>query len=445
MRNLGNAGKSEAERSLVRDGLIQRFLLGDREMLQYTLVTGEAPRPWQIVDHPESVWKVLWRSRGAEELFAGLGSVAVIGLQDIREMARVKGLRWYGGQPFMDGAPTEEWGAFARDLLILPEVEWEFGSAGTTVRVRLVSPHDTDDQAVQEMAAKRLQAWLATMPPLSEDLPAAGQRKLEPSLREWIRLVKSTTGHIYEEAFAKVVLSRSCTLHFPEDVRPGALLSRLAAIDEESYLFSLTTPEGLSFLGRSPEKLLSWEDRHILVDAIAGTSGRGASREEDARFAYNLALSEKDLQEHRIVTGYVAGILRSVCESFENTEKEKLLQLKNLQHIRSTFRGKCRVGEHPIGLLQRLHPTPAVGGHPWDIARDFIDGNEPVSRGWYAGAVGCTDFTSGDFAIGIRSALLGDRFLKVFAGSGIVRDSDPGAEWLETALKMKNFLDMFPT
>ena len=155
-----------------------------------------------------------------------------------------------------------------------------------------------------------------------------------------------------------------------------------------------------------------------------------------------LAHSLKDLREHKVVTEYVGELLGQLCQSFNATEKEEIFRLKNVQHIRSRFEGICRPGIEPFGLLDHLHPTPAVGGRPRESALKFLKKVEPLNRGWFAGPIGWTDGESGDFAIGIRTALIKDKHLTVFGGAGIVAGSDPEAEWVETEMKMKNFLDL---
>jgi menaquinone-specific isochorismate synthase len=100
----------------------------------------------------------------------------------------------------------------------------------------------------------------------------------------------------------------------------------------------------------------------------------------------------------------------------------------------------CEAGSI-IDLVERLHPTPAVGGYPTDRALSIMRELEEIDRGWYAGPFGWVDLDgSGEFAVAIRSALLSGRTASVFAGSGIVSESVPSAEYAETYLKLRPML-----
>ena len=111
--------------------------------------------------------------------------------------------------------------------------------------------------------------------------------------------------------------------------------------------------------------------------------------------------------------------------------------------MKSFYRAELEEKYTGFELLQALHPTPAVGGSPRNQAIRAIESFENFDRGFFAGAVGYMTGKHGDFAIGIRSAILDRRELSIFAGAGIVSESDPKAEWEETEIKMKNFLDIF--
>ncbi len=209
---------------------------------------------------------------------------------------------------------------------------------------------------------------------------------------------------------------------------------------EESYVFAIKSPDGHCFLGRSPERLLAWKESVFQVDAIAGTRRRGVSVASDHDASRDLQLSSKDLIEHRYVSHYVAKLLKNLHLHFDKVDDEKLLQLTHVQHLRTRFQGQLTQQCDAFELLRCLHPTPAVGGLPTAEAMDFIKKYEASARGWYAGYIGWCSHGSGECAIGIRSALVYRNTIRVFAGAGIVQESDIDAEWEETEWKMQNFL-----
>ena len=217
----------------------------------------------------------------------------------------------------------------------------------------------------------------------------------------------------------------------------------LSEISEASFLFAFQAPSGESFIGRSPERLISWQSGQVYVDAIAGTRKRSTLAHQDGNYSLELSESAKDLHEHRVVTDVVKSKLVKFCHDVDQFEKEKLFKLKNMHHIRSKFKASLNEENNPVELLKALHPTPAVGGRPTDKSVEYIKKYEMIDRGWFAGAIGYTEGNSGDFAIGIRTAFVKGNLVSAFAGAGIVSQSDAHLEWEETQVKMKNFYDLF--
>jgi len=118
-----------------------------------------------------------------------------------------------------------------------------------------------------------------------------------------------------------------------------------------------------------------------------------------------------------------------------------LLKLTNIQHLHTPVSAIMRKAEGVLSVAAILHPTPALGGEPTDIATRFIVDHEPVPRGWYAAPVGWVDAKGdGQFAVAIRSAVAQEKRVWLYAGAGIVAGSDPQSEWDETALKFRPML-----
>ena len=118
------------------------------------------------------------------------------------------------------------------------------------------------------------------------------------------------------------------------------------------------------------------------------------------------------------------------------------LLLSNIQHLFTPIRATLNKAEGILPLVEVLHPTPALGGSPRDLALDFISRAEPTPRGWYAAPVGWIDYKlDGAFAVAIRSAVAQERRAWLYAGAGIVADSVPEKEWAETGLKFRPMLE----
>ncbi len=160
--------------------------------------------------------------------------------------------------------------------------------------------------------------------------------------------------------------------------------------------------------------------------ALAGSAPRGATGEEDRHLGSELLYSAKNREEHEIVTTTIRDSLASLCSRIWITDTPELLRLKNIQHLQTAIVGELLPGRSMLEALHALHPTPAVGGSPTEQALAFIRAHENLDRGWYAGPIGWIDLRgNGEFAVALRSALLEKNQATLFAGCGIVRDSDP--------------------
>ncbi|HSO06708.1 MAG TPA: chorismate-binding protein, partial [Pelomicrobium sp.] len=196
-------------------------------------------------------------------------------------------------------------------------------------------------------------------------------------------------------------------------------------------------------LGASPERLVCLADRQVVSDAIAGTAPRGAAPGEDERLEVGLRVSGKIGQEHHPVVTSIARQLLSVCDALELPEEAAVLKLANAQHRWIPISGRAKAGVELPELLERLHPTPAVGGAPREAALAWQASHGERRGHWYAGAVGWLDTAGdGEFAVVLRSAWITGRDVELYAGAGVVAESDPDAELAETELKLTAMLNV---
>ncbi|MCL7418045.1 MAG: chorismate-binding protein, partial [Halalkalicoccus sp.] len=122
--------------------------------------------------------------------------------------------------------------------------------------------------------------------------------------------------------------------------------------------------------------------------------------------------------------------------------EQTVRKLATIQHLRTPIRADLAADEHVLSIVEALHPTPAVGGLPPENAWETIRETEAFERGWYAAPVGWFDAAgNGEFAVAIRSGVASDDLVTLFAGNGIVADSDPDEEWEEVQLKYRAILD----
>ncbi len=205
----------------------------------------------------------------------------------------------------------------------------------------------------------------------------------------------------------------------------------------ESTIFAITR-HGRTFLGATPERLVRVEGRTFRTIALAGSIGRGADPAEDERLAAELLASAKDREEHEVVVEMLRRTLAPLAEELEVAAEPAVVTLRHVQHLATEVRGRLRQQAGILSLVERLHPTPAVGGAPRELALELIAAEERLDRGWYAGPLGWLDrHDDGEFVVAIRSGVVEDDRVSLFAGCGIVADSDPDREWAESEMKLE--------
>ena len=244
----------------------------------------------------------------------------------------------------------------------------------------------------------------------------------------------------------KVVLSRSVTAELDGPLPLSAVLRRLRAHEPACTIFSFPVPDG-TFFGASPELLMARQGRRVTCHPLAGTVARGQTARADADAQGGLAGSPKDRSEHRFVVDGISAALRPLCDELTVPAEPSLVAFRSVAHLGTRIEGHLGGPGIPPGVLELVelvHPTPAVGGTPRDLALATIATFEPDPRGYWAGPVGWADAQGdGEWMIGIRSARLhpDGRTITLRAGAGVVADSDPGAEAAETDVKLTSVLE----
>jgi isochorismate synthase len=193
-----------------------------------------------------------------------------------------------------------------------------------------------------------------------------------------------------------------------------------------------------TFFGASPESLVSRRGNVVSALGLAGSAPRGTDDEKDRALGDELLHSAKDRIEHEIVVRAIREGLEDVTTELRAPNQPELLRLRNIQHLSTEVLATARDGVDVLDLVQRLHPTPAVCGWPTSQARSVIEAHERWDRGWYAGPVGWIDGAGdGEFVVALRSALARGNHAWLFAGAGIMGDSEPEDEFEEIELKFR--------
>jgi len=253
----------------------------------------------------------------------------------------------------------------------------------------------------------------------------------------WMELVAHATKRIVAGDLDKVVLAREVRVTADQPISRVGLLRRLRHAFPGCFAFAV---DGM--VGASPELLVSRAGETVRAHPMAGTAPRGGDPTTDARLAASLLASAKDRAEHQITIDMVWETLLPFCSYVDSEPEPSIVAVANVQHLASLVEGRL---SHPpasvLELVAALHPTPAVSGWPLAPALDLIAAHEGIDRDRYAGAVGWVDAAgNGTWAVGIRSALLDGATARLFAGVGVVSDSDPEAELAETEAKFQAVL-----
>jgi isochorismate synthase len=270
------------------------------------------------------------------------------------------------------------------------------------------------------------------------------QIRPEPPPDRYERAVRTAVDRIRAGELRKVVLARTVELVAGRELDPTHLLWRLRAAEPHAYAFAMPIHSGRArMVGASPELLLSRFGREVRANPLAGSAGRSGDPDQDRASAERLQHSSKDREEHHIVVEAMVRVLGPLCEDLTWDPEPVLLETANVWHLSTRIRGTLtEPAPHALELVRQLHPTPAVCGEPTDAAMALIEALEPVPRDAYAGAVGWMDANGdGVWAIALRCARLDGDVARLYAGAGIVADSDPASELDETERKFRAFLD----
>ncbi|KAB1189261.1 MULTISPECIES: isochorismate synthase MenF [Haloferax] len=347
--------------------------------------------------------------------------------------------RFFGGFAFHEAATGRDpWADFPAARFVVPEVQLVFEDDAAWLTVNAV---DTDPETVeQRLAAVRTTlTGLEDAPP--EMPPGVSARHRTTSVDAWRESVEAAVSRIRAGELRKVVLAQALEVELDRPASVPDLLARLGETYPECHRFLIEPEMGASFLGATPERLVSLRGREVETGALAGTTGRGDTDDEDEWLANELLASDKDNHEHELVAETIREQLDPLSAEIRVGERG-VRKLATVQHLWTPIDATLERDEHVLSLVEALHPTPAVGGLPPEAALDVIRDTEPFDRGWYAAPVGWFDADGdGSFAVAIRSATVEDTMATLFAGVGLVADSDPDAEWDEVQLKYRPILD----
>jgi len=309
-------------------------------------------------------------------------------------------------------------------------------------------PHDFILPHVSLVKSVDGRAWVTTVddaepnfvnPP--EPAAVAASYTVGPgvSVERYLEAVKQARNAVRNGSITKAVIARDIVINASAPIDVYAVLLRLRSSFGSSYRYLVD-----DFIGASPELLVAVDNGAISSHPLAGTAPRTGDPQTDSTLAAKLLSSEKNQIEHRVVIDMVHDTLLPFCSYLDWQPEPSVMQVANVQHLGTLMQGMLsKPFMHVLDAAMMLSPTPALGGFPKHEALNLINQYEGIDRGRYGGAVGWFDQNgNGAFAVAIRCAQLSsDRTsARLFAGGGIVADSEPAAELAETQAKFQAML-----
>lgn len=255
------------------------------------------------------------------------------------------------------------------------------------------------------------------------------------SQAEFEEMVTRAKEYIYEGDIFQVVLSQRFETDFSGD--RFMLYRALRMVNPSPYLFFLDFDD-FALVGSSPEVLVRVQDETAQLLPIAGTRPRGETPEEDLQLEKDLKNDPKEIAEHVMLVDLGRNDLSRVCKpgTVKPVREQVIERYSHVMHIVSDIKGNLAKEQTSVDALMQCFPAGTVSGAPKIRAMEIIDELEPTKRGPYAGAVGYFDFSGNmDTCIVIRTMMVTDSKVYIQAGAGIVADSDPQKEYIETKNK----------
>ena len=334
---------------------------------------------------------------------------------------------------------TELWAKYPDSLFYLPKYLLSMIKNEVYLTTNIVCMPQ-DDESLFEKVNEERKALLLERNQSRLMEPAMLKEKKEILPEKWKESVDDVVKELISGPLKKVVLARELRLIFNEQLEAGKVLENLYVQQHESFIFAFES-NGDCFLGASPERLVKKQGDEIFSTCLAGSISRGKTEEEDVYLGETLLHDQKNLIEHQYVVDMIKEALEESCERIILPDQPQLMKIRDIQHLYTPVIGKARKDTSLLLLVKRLHPTPALGGLPKKEAVEKIRHVEALDRGFYAAPLGWLDYRgNGEFAVSIRSGLIQGNEASLFAGCGVVADSDSESEYMETGLKFRPML-----
>lgn len=359
---------------------------------------------------------------------------------------------------------SNSWEQFPNSLLTIPLVVIKENNSAQTLQVNIKLGQTTSHEATLKHIKALLinyieqaQKYLDKTDPATLDHIDASTPSVHKNT--WLAVTQNALTQIQSGHFDKLVTSRQRSLKFNRTISTPGLIQKLVQHYPACTIMSYQS-SGKTIISASPERLLTLHHPDIQSNAIGGTILRTRQpdninsdvqsssfpllfKQSPVQMQTESDESKKLLKEHAFISQEIYQCLDPFCHTLKMPISPFLMKLHNLYHLETPIQGKLMKQYDLFDVIETLHPTPAVAGFPAQKARQWLVEHEKYHRGWYTGAFGWIDGNlDGELSVMLRCALIEDNQIDLFAGAGLIAESDPEIEWQETELKMQTILEM---
>lgn len=340
----------------------------------------------------------------------------------------------FGGMRFDDKKSSDEWMDF--DMVGFHLARWQF-DLEKNAGIFIIEKDELEKQGLVRYILHTLEGIERSSVKVRIS-SIKSEHEIFPE--EWKNLVKETL-NVLDSDFLKVVLSRQLLVRMDEHIDLNFIINRL--LDEAGTYIVYFERKNSVFVSKTPEKLFNVFNNKLLTNAIAGSIPRTQDdRVNDANKAEFLR-DEKNLFEHIVVRDSIIEDIKAYTHDIMYDYKPSIMENRYIYHLYTPIEAVLNEDANLFDVLYQMHPTPAVGGLPKNLAQEYIKEHEFYTRGLYAAPLGfISENNDAEFVVALRSMLIKGSSATLFAGAGIVEGSDPELEYVETTTKFRPMLNV---
>lgn len=335
---------------------------------------------------------------------------------------------------------TKLWSKYSNSLFHVPAYMYSEISGQAFLTTNVVCTQHDSESLFEKIAAER-SMLIGSINDYHPESANTLQEEADINPEKWMETVDEIVDELKTGSLLKkVVLARESRLIYEKPIEIERVLQNLMKMQSESFIFAFES-NGDCFIGASPERLIKKYGENVFTTCLAGSIPRGKTEEDDHILGETLLHDQKNLTEHQYVVDMIKEAMEESCTEVELPNEPQLMKMRDIQHLYTPVIGKTREDASLLALVDRLHPTPALGGLPKREAVEKIREAEELDRGFYAAPLGWMDFRgNGEYAVAIRSGLIQGNEASLFAGCGVVQDSNAESEYQETKIKFRPML-----